>query len=511
MKSFLVLFFKKEQTSLLGFFVLAVCLRAVVISLGASGSDGDWPVYARVAHNILGGCGVSLSAPGAACVPHFGGNGLPGYPAFIAAVWGIFGGGKPAVLWAQGILSALAVPRLAYGMGRLARRPVGWLCGLVAALSPLQAFMAREGLAETLSLAAANWLIAELALSLAGRRLRVVPVAAALLCAVFLRLDSVLFALPVAVVALAIYGVARAVRPGLVVAGLVCVPLALWSVRNMVQGVGVLPPARGWMLPDGSTGPLGYLDWLKQWVTTQDQRSAAAFFAGTDYRMIHILPGRFFPASQAAAANGLIADLRLHTGQPFPEGIDRAFAGLADDARARRGLATTIELRLSQAAGLWARWAEPLPPEVRPGPGGFAGWVKRALTQSLGTLLNTMTRCYRCVLGVGFLTALGLAASGRVHAVARVFVLAAASLVVAKTIVAVAGLFLEARYTVTAVPFMEVAVVLVGAGRFAGRSAQGDGHGWIEKQEESFFLKKKEAKRLMNFKAAAGVHRSAFC
>ena len=75
-----------------------------------------------------------------------------------------------------------------------------------------------------------------------------------------------------------------------------------------------------------------------------------------------------------------------------------------------------------------------------------------------------MTRCYRCLLGLLFVGSAAVAAVGRVGAVARVFVAGAACLVVAKTTVAVAGLFLEARYTVTAVPFMEVAVVLVVTG-----------------------------------------------
>ncbi len=466
-RSFLVLFFKKEQTLLIALFVLAVATRAVVIRLGASGSDaGDWPVYARVAHNILSGCGVSLSPPGAPCQPHFGGNGLPGYPAFIAAVWAVFGAGKGAVLGAQGIVGALAVPRLTWGIGQLAGRRAGLACGLVAAASPLQAFMVREGLAETLTLAAANWLIAELALSLAERRLRVVPLAAALAGAVFLRLDSVVFALPVAIVGLAMRGWG-AWRPVGLVAVLVCVPLAGWSARNVVVGVPVLPPARGWMLPDGRTGPLGYLAWLKQWVTTQDQRSASMFFDGTNYRMIHILPGAFFPARQWAAVGTLLADLRTHTGEPFPAAIDQGFAGLAADARAGRGLGGTLALRGAQAAGFWARWAEPLPPEARPASGGIGLWMKRALTQSVGTLLNTATRCYRCLLGMAFLAALMAAAARRISPLARVLVVAAGSVVAAKTILAVAGLFLEARYTVTAVPFMEVAVVLALIGSFA--------------------------------------------
>ena len=48
---------------------------------------------------------------------------------------------------------------------------------------------------------------------------------------------------------------------------------------------------------------------------------------------------------------------------------------------------------------------------------------------------------------------------------ARLFTVAAISLVIAKTILGVAGLFLEVRYTVTAVPFMEVAALLLVASR----------------------------------------------
>jgi hypothetical protein len=285
-------------------------------------------------------------------------------------------------------------------------------------------------------------------------------------------------------------------------AGLVCVPLALWSARNVVRGVGVLPPARGWMLPDGSEGPLGYLDWLKQWVTTQDQRSAAAFFEGTNYRLIRILPGPFLSAPQRAAATGLLSDLRAHTGEPFPASIDHAFARLADDARVRRGLGQTLALRGRQAAAFWARWAEPLPPEVRPASGGLLGWLKQALTQSLGTLLNTMARCYRCVLGVLFLAAAALAPFGRVAKAARVFVAAAISLVLAKTILGVAGLFLEARYTVTAVPFMEVAVLLV----LWARKEQSESHQMHAQQNRAAGLRLGVASSKSNGEAPVPAH-----
>ena len=66
---------------------IAIAVRLVFI-LAFPSSGGDWDIYSTVAENILRGCGVSLSPPDRGqCVPHFGGNHLPGYPAFVAVIW----------------------------------------------------------------------------------------------------------------------------------------------------------------------------------------------------------------------------------------------------------------------------------------------------------------------------------------------------------------------------------------------------------------------------------------
>ena len=71
--------------------VVAVGARLIFV-FAAPEFGGDWDIYAVVAENILRGCGVSLSDPSApACVPHFGGNHLPGFPAFVAMNWFVFG------------------------------------------------------------------------------------------------------------------------------------------------------------------------------------------------------------------------------------------------------------------------------------------------------------------------------------------------------------------------------------------------------------------------------------
>ena len=446
---------------------IAVAVRALAALLpDVHVADGDWPAYATVAHNMLSGCGVSLSPPDSGvCVPHFGGNGLPGYPTFIAIVWSLTdtSGGTP-VIWAQLLVSALAVPRLAYGVARMSGTRAGLLCGLLAALSPLQSFMVTYRLAEALTLGATNWLLAELALSFAARRLRVLAVTLPLLLALFLRLDSVLLTIPVGLVALRIHGFRRGLIRGAMVALLLALPLAAWTARNFSVGVPLLPASRAWMLPDGSTGPLGYLAWLKQWVTNEDQRSALAFFKNNDYAAIHLLPGAFLPADQAARAQSLLDALKAHDGQPFPSDIDAEFATLATELRQSRTAAQTAELRLIQAATVWRSWIELLPKELRPGdeplsPTLLADWVGRSLFGGLGALFNTLTRFYR--FGLGLLFLVSVATLPWQTYPRATFTLAAVAVVVLKSILSASGLFIEARYNVTAVPFIELTVMLM--------------------------------------------------
>src|SRR5258708_21267879 len=101
---------------------------------------GDWDIYSTVAENILRGCGVSLSPPtGAECVPHFGGNHLPGFPVFVALIWTISAHSDMAIRIAQLLLYAAAVGWMTQAVSRFTPSNKAALSvGFVFALSPLQ-------------------------------------------------------------------------------------------------------------------------------------------------------------------------------------------------------------------------------------------------------------------------------------------------------------------------------------------------------------------------------------
>ena len=83
--------------------LIALTLRVVIVLFGPW-AEGDALVYADVARNILhNGCVSVDKAVSLRCNPHWGGNQLPGYPAFLAATWFLFGENMTAPLLVQSL------------------------------------------------------------------------------------------------------------------------------------------------------------------------------------------------------------------------------------------------------------------------------------------------------------------------------------------------------------------------------------------------------------------------
>ena len=153
------------------------------------------------------------------CVPHFGGNQGPGYPAFIAVIWALSGHSDLAVRLVQAsfcIASILYIVDAIYRYTASAKQAM--IVGLVLALSPLHLAWPRFFFTETLALAATLWLFAELIKSLQLSNLRIFPIGIALIVATFIRLDAVLLLVPVAATGFIIHRPFTALKKGLVTA-----------------------------------------------------------------------------------------------------------------------------------------------------------------------------------------------------------------------------------------------------------------------------------------------------
>jgi hypothetical protein len=407
----------------------------------------DSGVYFTTGANIAeNGC-VSASLPDSgACVPSWGGNHFPGYPLFIGAVFSLFPRSVAAILIAQSVLTGVALFWLVTGAAHFTgSRRTSLIAGYVVGLSPATLPWSRMLLLECLLAACGIWLLGSLLRILAGRRTRlfafVIPVAAA----TFLRPDSILLAIPVAIVFFARYTPRIAVAKLALIGLCVSAPIFGWWVRSVRLGLPTLPVLA---VPEGFRQPLGSFALLKTWMTHDDQ-----------LREWHwpMLTGRYNdvtlansglesdPAAHARVVE-LLNELRPHSGTEVPEHIDRAFGEVADERRSRSRLRTMVILPVIRA---WSVWTDTTPVSGTGWPvGGFGG------------VLASVATAWRIIFGV--LTGAGLLVvwRRRERSGTLVFGVACAGYLLLRTVfLAVAG-FPEPRYVVSMLPFAELFTVV---------------------------------------------------
>ena len=329
--------------------------RLAVIAFGGAHAEGDSRVYLTVATNLFDhGC-ISMADPAAGtCVPHWGGNQLPGYPTFIAAVWAVFGRAVEPVLVGQTVVFAAAAAYLADVLRRsgLAAGAV-WTVICMLAVSPSLVGWSRSLLTETMSVAAAVLLLAELVRSIHEGRLRTLSIGTVLTVGVFVRYDFILVAVPVVMSAFMLHRPAEALRRGFVIALVIAVPLVAWTARSVMQGLPPMPPFG--LTPEGEPLPQGMLLWTGTWIDDQYDLPASVWaLVHYDYRSFRPPFDAYADAIERARVEALLEELRAgHVGQAPPQEIDRAFAAISDAKRAEAPLEHYVLLPLRRAARMW--------------------------------------------------------------------------------------------------------------------------------------------------------------
>jgi hypothetical protein len=426
---------------------------------------GDWTVYQTVAENLLTNQCVSLSDPiSGACIPHWGGNQLPGFPWFIAAVWSIFPHQWIWVGLAQSLVITVSTLYLANSVTPFfPSRHWSLAAGLLVALSPLVVPWARTTLPETLALAATHLILAELARSYLQERLRVIPLAIASTLAIFLRYDSFLLAVPIAMTGIVIHGPWQAMRRGSILLLLVAIPLGLWWARSMALGLGPYP--KPYTVQSGGAPPLGYIAWGKTWAVDQYQAPTWVYAVYTRrYSTINIDPGVYGSDDERAQVESLVAELKaFHERKPFPGHIDDAFAEIAAARQAAEPLRYWFILPLQRAATLWfnprnsAAWPVSLETVKNEGLPNRSRLVEIALANPAATLVKLGTATYRLVLP--FVALLLLVKFWRRRRLEVWLLGSGVAYGLASTLFHAALLMTEPRYIVETIPFLELALI----------------------------------------------------
>ena len=295
--------------------ILAALSRFCMIYF-AQAEAGDSSTYLKLAENIIRGCGLSHSDPSSnECILTSGGY-FPGYPAFIASMWSIFGKSVYVILIAQLICYLLALMWLLIAIFRLTKsNKIMCAVGVLLALSPLQIGWFRFVLTEPLAIATATWFLAELIISVSDKKLRVFHLALALTASVYVRPDSIFMILGPCVIAFYIYDFKKSIQQILLLIILTTIPVSVWLVRN--HTIGHVPISM-----TSSAAPIapGYFLWLDTWVVNEYERSDANFPVWRrEYSKINIHSSKYIAMNELEITKFLINDLSKFDGQQFPE------------------------------------------------------------------------------------------------------------------------------------------------------------------------------------------------
>jgi 4-amino-4-deoxy-L-arabinose transferase-like glycosyltransferase len=306
---------------------------------------------------------------------------LPGYPAFLAAIFAVFGMEHyRAVLVVQIFVDLGTCFLIADLARRLISLRAAQVAFLLAALCPFLANYAANALTETLEI-----FFTVLALDLAIAGLDTVNILSmkpwlgcglAIGAAILLRPDGGL--LLVAVEAYLGTLLVRSwthktrtasaphiLRAGLILAVVALATLAPWTVRNLRAFHEVQPLAPRYANEENSFVPLGFNRWVRTWIV--DYASVEEIYWAVPGNKIDAgkLPSRAFDSSEQREQTLQLLDDYNDTLHVTPD-LDARFAALATHRVHHSRLRYYVELPLLRIADMWLRpRTETLPSDTR--------------------------------------------------------------------------------------------------------------------------------------------------
>ena len=372
----MLLLFQRHRTFFLVFVAAGIAFRLLFLFYFPAITD-DSRVYADFATNWLqhGTLGHTESGQ---IVPTD--TRLPGYPAFLAAVFALFGVGNfRAVLLIQ-ILVDLGTSLL---IADLARRTVSeraaQIAFVLATLCPFLANYSAAVLAETLEVfftaLALDFIVTGLDLSESGVPALKVWIGAGLAvsAAILLRPDGGLLLIGIGFYFIFLIwkrlndkrSIVPIVRAGAVVGFFALVPLVPWTIRNFRTLHHFQPLAPRYATQQDELAPLGFNCWARTWIADYASVEEIYWLVPGDKIDPDKLPARAFDTPQQREATlALIAD--YNQSQDLTRELDVRFGQLAAERIQSHRLRYYLTLPALRIIDMWMRpRTELLPPDVR--------------------------------------------------------------------------------------------------------------------------------------------------
>ncbi len=328
--------------------------------------QGDSLVYGDIATNWLthGIYGHSVGHPSGITTIEPTLVRLPGYPAFLALCFALFGvANYQAVLYLQALIDLLTCLLISGLAGKICSPRAAQVALVLAALCPFTASYVASPLTETLSIFCVALGFRALAEVLDRPRLHpsLFWTAALLFSwsfATLLRPDGALLAV-VLWTALIVYGrrslgFTSALRLALIAALLSLLPFVAWTARNALTFHVFQPLAPRYANDPGEFGSPGYVRWIRT-LTADFTTTNEIYWAGNSDRIDPAnLPARAMDnPAQAEETRRLLQDYNSIT-TLTPE-IDARFAQLAEERIRAHPFRYYVTLPVLRLADMWLR------------------------------------------------------------------------------------------------------------------------------------------------------------
>lgn len=351
-------FLSTHRTLILILLALAFAWRLVLV-IGFPHDAVDEIRYTAPAVNMLAGHGFSADTT-APYLPSE--HTVPLYPIFIAAVYAVTGEHNEGVRIGQSFvdcITCLLVAFIAFSLAPASLRSGAAFASLIiyGFLSWFTVFWTRYVLTETLAI---FWTVLAVAVSiwaLRGPRWRWLLVGAICGLALLTRADSVLLVVAF-MLSLAFQIVRLRSRESVVALLLFCAAVTLvlapWIVRNYLALGKFQPLANAYGKAHGEYVPMGYLLWMRTWMTdaTDYNAQGLVFHPGNrDFDPRRLPDDVFDSAAEREAVAQLIARYN-QTGVMTPE-LSEQFRTLANERITRAPLRFYLWLPLKRVVSMW--------------------------------------------------------------------------------------------------------------------------------------------------------------
>lgn len=383
--------------------VFGLLLRAILMHRFAIVS-GDGLLYGNIAANWLRH-GVYGLGDGNTLHPTL--IRLPGYPAFLALVFRVFGiGNFIALLWTQVLIDLLTCWLIFLFVRTWASNRTAHIALWLAVLCPFTATYVAAPLTETLSI-----FCVALALLAASKCLDrgfgswpwLLALAFALSYAILLRPDGGLLA--AAVIGWFCWHFRRPTAARRFIATrlaavsiLVLLPLLPWTIRNWHVFHLIQPLAPRYANDPGELPESGYKSWTRTWFI--DAASNEEFYWCSDDCPLDIklLPNRAFDSTDQRDRTGDLLD-DYNDSQTMNAALDARFAALAAERAHAHPVRTYLQLPALRLADMWLRPRT----ELFPVPARWWEWRNHPRLSSFALVYALLNAAYLALALAGFL------------------------------------------------------------------------------------------------------------